>query len=163
MSAHIKDLNSDHLRRLSGEVSRLANELSRLSTDQDLDAQWAPGRQTEKPPGVPVETVAAVIRARRLRERYFADTLFADPAWDMMLDLLKAELSGQRVSVSSLCAAAAVPPTTALRWLKTLVEQGLLIRTNDPLDGRRVYVELSRDASLGLRRYFSQIGNAPLA
>jgi len=81
----------------------------------------------------------------------------------MMLDLLKAELSGQRVSVSSLCAAAAVPPTTALRWLKTLVEQGLLIRTNDPLDGRRVYVELSRDASLGLRRYFSQIGNAPLA
>jgi DNA-binding MarR family transcriptional regulator len=48
-----------------------------------------------------------------------------------------------RVPVSSLCIAADVPPTTALRWLKTLVQQGLFVRRADPHDGRRVFVELA--------------------
>ena len=64
-----------------------------------------------------------MIRARRLRARYFPEDLFADPAWDMLLDLLQAEIAQLRVPVSSLCIAAAVPATTALRWLKTMVSQ----------------------------------------
>ena len=99
-----------------------------------------------------------MIRARRLRNRYFPDDLFADPAWDMLLDLLQAEIAQLRVPVSSLCIAAAVPATTALRWLKTMVQQGIFIRRADPHDGRRVFVELSSDASLALRRYFAELG-----
>ena len=52
-------------------------------------------------PEVQVETVRSVIRARRLRGRFFAEDLFADPAWDMLLDLLQAELAQLRVPVSS--------------------------------------------------------------
>src|SRR3712207_8321753 len=52
---------------------------------------------------VSAETVRGVIRARRLRSRYFEDGLFADPAWDMLLDLLQAEIAQLRVPVSSLC------------------------------------------------------------
>ena len=104
------------------------------------------------------ETVRTIIRARRLRARYFSEELFADPAWDMLLDLLQAEIAQLRVPVSSLCIAAAVPATTALRWLKTLVGQGLFIRRPDPHDGRRVYVELAHDTSLALRRYFADVG-----
>ena len=77
-------------------------------------------------PPVSAETVRAVIRARRLRARYFPEELFADPAWDMLLDLLQAEIAQLRVPVSSLCIAAAVPATTALRWLKTMVQRGHL-------------------------------------
>jgi DNA-binding MarR family transcriptional regulator len=102
--------------------------------------------------------VAAVIRARRLRARFFSEELFADPAWDMLLDLLQAEIRQLRVPVSSLCIAASVPATTALRWLKTLVTQGLFIRRADPHDGRRVFVELAPDASVALRRYFAEVG-----
>ena len=85
----------------------------------------------------------SVIRARRLRARFFAEELFADPAWDMLLDLLQAEIAQLRVPVSSLCIAAAVPATTALRWLKTMTEQGIFVRRADPHDGRRVFVELA--------------------
>ena len=99
-----------------------------------------------------------MIRGRRLRSRYFSEELFADPAWDMLLDLLQAEIAHLRVPVSSLCIAAAVPATTALRWLKTLVSQGLFVRRADPHDGRRVFVELAPGASTALRRYFAEVG-----
>jgi DNA-binding MarR family transcriptional regulator len=62
------------------------------------------------------------------------------------------------VPVSSLCIAAAVPATTALRWLKTLVQQGIFVRRADPHDGRRVFVELAPETSSSLRRYFAEVG-----
>lgn len=104
---------------------------------------------------VPAERVTAAIAARRSRSHYLPGDLFADPASDMMLGLLEAEISIRPVSVSSLCIASAVPATTALRWIKTLTKKGLFIRRADPSDGRRVFIELSTQASLALRRYFS--------
>jgi DNA-binding MarR family transcriptional regulator len=109
-------------------------------------------------PPVSAEAVRSVIRASRLRGRFFEEDLFADPAWDMLLDLLQAEIAQLRVPVSSLCIAAAVPATTALRWLKTMTDKGIFVRRADPHDGRRVFVELSRDASVAMRRYFAEVG-----
>src|SRR5919107_3401876 len=91
--------------------------------------------------------IRQLIRDRRLRDHFFRGALFADPAWDMLLELMAARLEGRRVAVSSLCIAAAVPATTALRWVKTLTDQGLFVRRADPQDGRRVYVELAPEAS----------------
>jgi DNA-binding MarR family transcriptional regulator len=59
-----------------------------------------------------------------------------------------------------LCIAAAVPATTALGWLKTLVDQGIFVRRADPHDGRRVFVELAPATSAALRRYFAEVGRA---
>ena len=152
------DNNAERLRQLSEEVSRIASTLARLST-----GPGAPVRAVEQPavgdvPPLSADTVRSVIRARRLRARYFRDELFADPAWDMLLDLLQAEIAQLRVPVSSLCIAAAVPATTALRWLKTMVSEGLFVRRADPHDGRRVFVELAPEASQALRRYFAEVG-----
>lgn len=154
------DRNTVRLRQLSDEVSRIAATLARISADP-----VAGGPEIQKPtegeiPDVPVDIVRSVIRARRLRSRYFSEELFADPAWDMLLDLLQAEIAQLRVPVSSLCIAAAVPATTALRWLKNMVDQGLFIRRADPHDARRVFVELAPQTSLALRRYFTEVGSA---
>ena len=78
----------------------------------------------------------------------------------MLLDLLQAELAQHRVPVSSLCIAAAVPATTALRWIKSMTDAGLFLRRADPHDGRRVFVELSPGASEGMRRYFGELSAA---
>src|SRR5690606_9764038 len=75
---------------------------------------------------VTAQQVRDLLRARRLRDEFLPGDLFADPAWDMLLDLFAARLEQERVSVSSLCIASAVPPTTALRWIRTLTEKGLL-------------------------------------
>jgi hypothetical protein len=151
------DQSSARLRQLSDEVSRIAATLARLSAEPIAPA---PAREpaNQDAPDVSADTVRAVIRARRLRGRYFSDEIFADPAWDMLLDLLQAEISQLRVPVSSLCIAAAVPATTALRWLKTMVSQGLFVRRADPHDGRRVFVELAPETSHAMRRYFAEVG-----
>ena len=152
------DKNAARLRQLSDEVNRIAATLARLSTGPAASPRPAEVEMSGEAPEVSVETVRAVIRARRLRARYFSDELFADPAWDMLLDLLQAEISKLRVPVSSLCIAAAVPATTALRWLKTRTQQGIFVRRADPHDGRRVFVELAPQASHALRRYFAEVG-----
>jgi len=157
------DQSSARLRQLSDEVNRIAATLARLSAAPSIAPEPpAPAANAAEPPAVAPETVRSIIRARRLRNRFFPEDLFADPAWDMLLDLLQAELSHLRVPVSSLCIAAAVPATTALRWLKSMVDQGLFVRRADPHDGRRVFVELSRDTSLALRRYFAEVERTPV-
>jgi DNA-binding MarR family transcriptional regulator len=160
----IADIGSDHnaerLRQLSEEVNRIAATLARLSNGPTSGSRPVePAFAGAEVPQVALETVRTVVRARRLRENYFPADLFGDPAWDMLLDLLQAEIAQLRVPVSSLCIAAAVPATTALRWLKTLVQEGIFVRRADPHDGRRVFVELAPAASDALRRYFAEVGS----
>jgi DNA-binding MarR family transcriptional regulator len=154
------DQSAERLRQLSDEVSRIASTLARLSTDPGAPARTSQPVNDVDVPAVSADAVRSVIRARRLRGRFFAEDLFADPAWDMLLDLLQAEIAQLRVPVSSLCIAAAVPATTALRWLKTMTDKGIFVRRADPHDGRRVFVELSREASVAMRRYFAEVGEA---
>lgn len=162
--AETRGINDDRqLRQLSDEVARIAATLSRLSAgDGGYRASPVPPMPTEQMRTAEVGEVSAervreAIRARRMREKYFPADYFADPAWDMLLDLFAAEIGEHRVPVSSLCIAAAVPATTALRWMKTLTDAGIFVRRSDPRDGRRVFVELSKDASLAMRRYFNQL------
>ena len=103
------------------------------------------------------KAVRRMLRQRRMREQYFPADLFADPAWDMLLDLYAARLERQPVSVSSLCIAAAVPATTALRWIKTMTDAGLFVREADPHDGRRIFIALAEGASDALARYFEAL------
>ena len=154
------DRSTERLRQLSDEVSRIASTLARLSNGPSQTQRREPAPPGAEVPPVSADTVRSVIRARRLRSRFFEEELFADPAWDMLLDLLQAEIAQLRVPVSSLCIAAAVPATTALRWLKTMTDKGIFLRRADPHDGRRVFVELSPSASEGMRRYFAEVGRA---
>lgn len=101
--------------------------------------------------------VRRMLRQRRMREHYFPADLFADPAWDMLLDLYAARLERQPVSVSSLCIAAAVPATIALRWIKTMTDAGLFLREQDPQDGRRIFIALADGACDALSRYFEAL------
>ncbi|HEX8364019.1 MAG TPA: MarR family transcriptional regulator [Allosphingosinicella sp.] len=142
------------LQQLSDEAARIAGALASLAdTGRGAESEEAEGAAGGDGPAVDAGLVRSIIRARRLRDSYLKGGLFADPAWDMLLDLMAARLERNRVAVSSLCIAAAVPPTTALRWIKTLTDKGLLVRCADPADGRRVYIELSDEAARALASY----------
>lgn len=84
-----------------------------------------------------------IIDLRRKRERIFEDDLFADPCWDILLDLFVRQVDRRTTSVSSACLGARVPATTALRHLKLLVERGLVTKRSCAADQRVYYVELS--------------------
>ncbi|SMF61494.1 winged helix DNA-binding protein [Allosphingosinicella indica] len=149
----VKSGVSPNLQQLSAEVGRIASMLAELS-EQGEDAALARAAVEEGGAAIDPEALRHFIRVRRMRERFFHPALFADPAWDMLLDLMASRLEGTKVAVSSLCIAAAVPPTTALRWIKTLTDHGLFVRQADPADGRRVFIELSDDAARAMEGWY---------
>lgn len=105
----------------------------------------------------------AMYQARRRRHRHFTMLArdFGEPVWDMMLDLFVAGREKRLVSVSSACIAAAVPPTTALRWLQHLEDQAIIVREGDPNDRRRAHVRLSEPIVAAMERYITElVGNA---
>jgi hypothetical protein len=170
---HDKSRESDYgaLHKISDELADFARTLARIAeqdgtvpsalNDKPVSFRQAPSAIFE--PLVPTPAVEQgpkasnirdLIKLRRMREQHFPDGVFADPGWDILLDLFAAKLEGRPVSVSSLCIAAAVPPTTGLRWITTMTEHGALIRRQDPNDARRVFIELSPDSEERLRAFF---------
>lgn len=156
--------------RLTDELARMGRWLTAIS-DRDAPAgqdalhqgpvSYRPGPDRRATPNRSLDAtrVRSEIAARRLRNRFFDDQLFGEPCWDMLLDLFAARLEDNRVSVSSLCIAAAVPPTTALRWIKYMTEVGLIERIADTADARRVFVRLSDDAATRMTGWFEAQGD----
>lgn len=99
----------------------------------------------------------ALIAVRRFIGRHIGFELSADPVWDMLLDLYASEHRGQDIAISSLAAAANVPPTTALRSIRGMHKLGLLSRQSDPRDGRRVYIRLTPKSRGALTDIFDAV------
>jgi DNA-binding MarR family transcriptional regulator len=91
--------------------------------------------------------------SRRLRERYLGSGLLGEPAWDMLLDLFVRAAEGKRTAVTSLCMASGVPASTALRWIGSLQDAGLVVREDAEHDRRIAYLKLSAQGFAAMRRY----------
>ncbi|WP_298193464.1 winged helix DNA-binding protein [Novosphingobium sp.] len=147
---------------LSGAANERANpspafSFSDMASDNRPQDEGDRLVRSVRPPLPDARLVRRIIRQRQLRARFFDGDLFADPAWDMLLDLTAARVEHTRVSVTSLCIASGVPPTTALRWIGQMTEAGLLERVSDEEDRRRAFLTLSDRAALGMARYFSEV------
>ena len=109
---------------------------------------------------VPPTWLRQVLHARASRGSFFGSQLFADPAWDLLLELYWARIVQQRVAVTRLCEAVGCPTTTGLRWISALHKEDLVTRTSDRFDGRRVFIELSDKGSDAMDAYFSSLPDA---
>jgi len=97
-----------------------------------------------------------MLTSRRKMEQFFPG-LFADPARDMLLDLFVAAEEGRELSVTSCCIAAMVPPTTALRWLAVLKQQGMVLEEPDLRDRRQKLLRLSSHARAQMRSFIDAV------
>jgi DNA-binding MarR family transcriptional regulator len=95
---------------------------------------------------------------RRLRRDIFTTAYFADAAWDILLALYSAHLDQHRLSIAKLTSRSGVPGTSALRWIGSLEEAGLLSRTPDVTDNRRVFVSLTEQGITSMDSFFGMCG-----
>ena len=140
-------------------MSHFGQHLTRLLAVLESNNQSVPGirsdsRATDKEIAA---TLRCVINSRGLRSRFFPSDIFADPAWDILLDLTRAHLDNQDVSVSSVCIAASVPMSTALRWVRHMTEAGLLQRWTDPRDRRRDLIALTEKTRANMMEYLTLV------
>lgn len=161
------------LLRLTEQVERMARSMAGWQPAQEVMATAAerpaaivreeqvlvPMRQTRTPLPDP-RFVRSILRQRQKRSEMFGAELFADPAWDMLLDLTAARAEHRRVSITSLCIASGVPATTALRWIGQMVDAGLFERVKDSDDARRAFVALTDRSADAMARYFADVAPA---
>jgi hypothetical protein len=142
------------------QIQSLFNNGGVITTPESTYRHVASGWGGKAPISFPdgrARGIREMIWRRRRRESHFPADLFADPAWDMLLDLYASHYEQKTVSVSSLAIAAAVPSTTALRWIKLMSDEGLFVRAADPDDGRRIYIALSDDGRERMDNYFGEM------
>jgi hypothetical protein len=175
-SARVREMAEEDrlaLLRLAQQVEAIAQSLDRLARPAAPTAasgattlsdfrrpadQGAPGLAAVGQPALPdPRIVRQIIANRQARARFFDPELFGEPAWDMLLDLTAAHGEGVRVSVTSLCIASGVPPTTALRWITHMVESGIFVRVPDPADRRRAFIVLSDRSLTAMAQYFASL------
>lgn len=142
--------------RLSlADVDRLVRVVDRARRSGMMDADGAD--VFPKTPERLATFARFLLAARRRRVSVFPNAEFGEPAWDMLLDLYVQHVEGRCVSVSSLCTAAAVPATTALRWIDMMVREDMFVRQPDPTDGRRVHVRLNEGVVDMLEAYLGEM------
>lgn len=153
-------ISRDDLRRIAEQLLVIAQD----EHEPDLERLRQPQSTTQihADPDVLARLALAMYRARRARERYISGDLFGEPAWDILLDLFIAKARGQRVSVTSVCIASQVPPTTALRWIGLLQDEGLIVRDDDDKDRRRAFLRLSDAGETAVSRCLIEASKALL-
>jgi DNA-binding MarR family transcriptional regulator len=122
------------------------------SVSEAIDQLGAATVRTTRQTGLS-EFIQTAKRYRLKRNLAFDTSLFRDPAWDMLLDLLLAEEEGKSLSVSALCLGSGVAPTTALRHIQRLTDHGFVLRRGDQRDLRRTFVSLSPSRRAELVRF----------
>jgi hypothetical protein len=107
-----------------------------------------------------LEAARRLYDSRRLRDRIFGSDLFADPAWDILLDLFIAQREDRKVTISSACAAASAPTSTAARHIAHLVQKRLVVRVSREEDARSSYLALSASADRKLSQLFREMAQS---
>lgn len=101
-------------------------------------------------------------RRRSVRTKYFNPDYFSgEAAWNILLDLAASQIEGKRISVTSACLASEVPPTTALRWISVLEDDGMILKENDYLDKRRTFIRITDHAMNLIYSYYNNIHSHP--
>jgi DNA-binding MarR family transcriptional regulator len=99
-------------------------------------------------------------RERRARDSFLSEGLFGEPAWDILLDLFACQAEGRTVRISSACIAAAVPASTALRYIAEMERRGLIRRTRSDRDRRSQHVTLTDEGHAHMQALLKRLCSA---
>lgn len=103
------------------------------------------------------DSLRYLMTLQEVRSGIFGEALLPDAAWEMLVELMLAKLTGRRIAVTSLCLASKAPVTTALRRIDDLLDAGLVVRLPDPSDRRRSYMELSATGQQKMRDFLAHV------
>ena len=161
MTRHDKRLKQaarlqDHANTLSNQamaLSSLADEMLADIEEPEGEERWLGQRLDFENELLLAASAERMYRDRAARRSFFPRELFAEPSWDVLLDLFAKEVRGQRVPIGKAIIASHAPHATALRHINALVETGMVERRGNEDDQRVALLSLTRDARRSMRAY----------
>lgn len=105
------------------------------------------------------DILGRVIGARHSRDRLFGEELFADPAWDILLELSHAHLQRRTVTITHLLKHISASESTLLRWLEKLEQEGWMRRLTDTPGPAPL--ELSPKGVAAMQKWISALAREP--
>jgi CheY-like chemotaxis protein/DNA-binding MarR family transcriptional regulator len=133
------------------EIAQAARDLAGL-----IGRLGESGRDAESA----AEALRLLGRLEEARSSLFGQAVMPEPSWEMLAELMRAQLAGRQLSVTSLALASKCPNTTAMRRIDDLVRSGLVERIADQGDRRRTHLKLSPTGLMRMRMFlvrFSEI------
>jgi len=142
-----QDEDAISLWNLHRSLTKLADELADVARGADSRSGNDNAVEDGKAALAPREYFEALLRQRRARDRYFGSTLFGEPAWDIMLELMIARIDGREMKISELGAASIAPGIAARQYVEALADAKLVERYEDADDEGDCYLALSSEAA----------------
>lgn len=112
-----------------------------------------PDRETPKSVLSDRAMVECMISGRQLRRELFDVGLFADPVWDILLELYRANIDRQRITIAKLCDATALPASTAVRYIRALVEERIVVTEAIPAGQQDTVPKLTETGVVTMRAF----------
>lgn len=134
---------SEQAMTIARQVADMAQGLAALADRLVGQGAATPAEPIDVAEADCVAFLESQFRIRRLRARHLPALSLGEPAWDILLDLAVAQYWRRETSVTSLCIAADVPSTTALRWINSMTREGLIVRRPCQRDGRRSFLAIA--------------------
>ena len=132
------------LRQQAAQLNELADTLEKDLGLATVLAKRAPAPKVSAVELIPV--AQAMFSLRRRREKILPQKFLGEPMWDLLLHLFERTANDQPVSITKASYAAHVPPTTALRAISVMENEGYLIRTKPKAKSRNVQLTLTDNA-----------------
>lgn len=140
------------------EADEVARLLRILLEGQDGGAAYDSSAVPRLPDRARLQRLAQqVYLARRARSGFFSRGLDGEPAWDMLLALYARDAVSAAHTTAQTAEFSVAAPSTALRWIDYLCDQGLLAKEPSPADRRLTLVRLTSKARAQLDSYFALI------
>ncbi len=142
-SAPAREVLLDKISDLSSELQRLAQLMDTPEPGPTPSPAPLIGPNGEVDQARINAFIRDLLRREAKRREIGGGELFGDPTWAMLLDLLLAKFEKRRISVSSACIASGAPMSTALRLVRRLVGEEVLMRLPDEHDKRRHFLVIN--------------------
>lgn len=143
------------------ELAKATSQLAASAGDDQSPNLPTKGNSAKRSQKAHLKAAQLTYALRRSRAKLFKDdSLFGEPAWDILLDLYIADLKEIKLSITDACIGSAVPSTTALRWITILQQADLLTRQGDTRDARRAYLSLTERGYGLMHEFFNHAINS---
>lgn len=129
----------EKLATLTRELADAAQRTDALPGNDNLDSR-------SEEPCTPRSYFAGLLQLRRTRERYFGNSLFGEPAWDVMLELMIARIDQREIKMSDLANPNSLGIVTR-QYVEALVDAKLVDQFENPENDNDPFLALSSETA----------------